>query len=80
MWCKQGFCLFPVWLFRGYDGCERGDRGCGWCDGVGWCGGAGVVEVVCSVKMGVRSTYRSTWGECGREQRLEWSTQTGSLQ
>ena len=30
-----------------------GDRSCGWCSGVGWCGGAGVVEVVCSVRMGV---------------------------
>ena len=33
-----------VW---GYDGCESGDRGCG------WCGGVGVVEVFCSVRMGV---------------------------
>ena len=36
-----------MWLFGGYDGCESGDLGCG------WCGGAGVVEVVCSVRMGV---------------------------
>ena len=41
------FCLFLAWLSGGYDGCESGDRGCG------WCGGAGVVEVFCSVRMGV---------------------------
>ena len=34
-------------MFRGYDGRESGDGGCG------WCGGAGVVEVVCSMRMGV---------------------------
>ena len=62
MWWKQGFCLFPAWLFGGYDGCESGDRGCGWCDGVGWFSGVGVVEVVCGVKMGVRRTFRSTCG------------------
>ena len=47
------FCLFLMWLFGGHDGCESGDRGCGWYGGVGWCGGAGVVEVVCGVRMGV---------------------------
>ena len=36
-----------MWLYGGHDGCESGDRGCG------WCGGAGLVEVVCSVRMGV---------------------------
>ena len=41
------FYLFPAWLFGGYDGCESGD---GTCD---WCGGVGVVEVLCSVTMGV---------------------------
>ena len=41
------FCVFLAWLFVGYDGCESGDRGCG------WCGGVGVVEVFCSVRMGV---------------------------
>ena len=34
-------------LFGGYDGYESGDRGCG------WFGSVGVVEVVCSVRMGV---------------------------
>ena len=34
-------------MFGEYDGCESGDRACGWCDGVG------VVEVVCGVRMGV---------------------------
>ena len=34
-------------LFGEYDGCESGDRGCG------WCGGVGVLEVVCGVSMGV---------------------------
>ena len=34
-------------LFGEYDGCESGDRGCG------WCGGVGVLEVVCGVAMGV---------------------------
>ena len=47
------FCLFLMWLLGGHDGCESGDRGCGWWGGVGWCGGAGVVEVVCGVRMGV---------------------------
>ena len=47
------FCLFLTWLVGGYDGCDSRDRGCGWCGGVGWCGGAGVVEMVCSVIMGV---------------------------
>ena len=41
------FCLFPEWLFGGYDGCESGDRGCG------WCGGVRVVEIVCGVRIGV---------------------------
>ena len=27
---ELGFCLFQTWLFGGYDGCESGDRGCGW--------------------------------------------------
>ena len=35
-------------MFGGCDGCESGDRGCGWCSG------ACVVEVVCSLGMGVR--------------------------
>ena len=47
------FIFFPSWLFRGYDGCESGDRGCGWCCGVAWCGGVCVVKVFCSVRMGV---------------------------
>ena len=47
------FCLFPAWLFGGYDECKSGDRGCGWCGGVGWCGVVGVVEVLCSVRMRV---------------------------
>ena len=34
-------------MFGVYDGCDSGDRGCG------WCGGAGVVKVVCSMGMGV---------------------------
>ena len=34
-------------MFGGYDGCESGDRVCGWCSSVG------VVKVVCSVRMGV---------------------------
>ena len=38
MWCKYVFLSFLTWLFRGYDGCESGDRGCGWCDCVGWRG------------------------------------------
>ena len=42
-----------MWLFGEYDGCEIGDRGCGWCGGVGWSVGAVVVEVVCSMRMGV---------------------------
>ena len=41
------FCLFPEWLFGEYDGCESGDRGCG------WCGGVRVVEIVCGVRIGV---------------------------
>ena len=40
-------CLFQVWLFRGYDGCESYDRGCAWCSSVG------VVDLVCGVRMGV---------------------------
>ena len=40
------FCLFPTLLFGGYDECEGGDGGCGWCGGVIWCSDAGVVEVV----------------------------------
>ena len=40
-------------MFGGYDGCESGDRGCGWCGGVGCSGGAGVVEVICSMRVGV---------------------------
>ena len=47
------FCLFTASLFGGYDGCESGDISCGWCGGVGRCSGAGVVEVVCDVRMGV---------------------------
>ena len=46
MWGSWVFCLFQTWLFGGYDGCESGDRGCGWCGSVG-------VEVVCGVRMGV---------------------------
>ena len=42
-----------MWLFAGYNGCESGERDCGCCGCVGWCGGASVVEVVCSVRMGV---------------------------
>ena len=38
--------FFSVCLFGGYDGCESGDRGCG------WCGGVGVVEVFSSVGVG----------------------------
>ena len=34
-------------MFGGYNWCESGDRGCGWCSSVG------VVKVVCSVRMGV---------------------------
>ena len=51
---KGFFCLFLTWLVGGYDGCDSRDRGCGWCGGVGWYGGAGVVEMVCSVIIGVR--------------------------
>ena len=40
-------------MFGGHDGCESGDRACDWCSGVGWSSGAGVVEVVCSMRMGV---------------------------
>ena len=40
-------------MFGGYNGCESDDRGCGWCGGIGWSGGAGVVEVVCVMRMGV---------------------------
>ena len=29
------FYLFPVWLFEGYDGCERGDGTCGCCGDLG---------------------------------------------
>ena len=29
------FCFFQAWLLGGYDGCERGNGGCGWCGGVG---------------------------------------------
>ena len=47
------FCIFLAWLFGKYDGCESGDRGCGWCRGVGWCGGVGAVEVLCNMRMGV---------------------------
>ena len=36
------FCLFLAWLFGGYDGCESGDEVM-----------VGVVEVFCSVRMGV---------------------------
>ena len=53
------FYLFPAWLFGGYDGCERGDGTCGWCGGLGWCDGVGVVEVFCSVAMGVGNRGRS---------------------
>ena len=34
------FCLSQAWVFREYDGCESGVRGCG------WGGGVGVVEKV----------------------------------
>ena len=47
------FCLFPAWLFGGYDGCERGYGTCGWCGGLAGCDGVGVVEVFYSVAMGV---------------------------
>ena len=40
-------CLFQAWLFRGYDGCESCDRGCG------WCGSVGVMDLVCGVRIGV---------------------------
>ena len=40
-------------VFWGHDGFESGDRGCGWCSGVGCSGGACVVEVICSMRMGV---------------------------
>ena len=46
-WAKRVFRQFLTWLFGGYDGSESGDRGCGWCRGTG------VVEVVCSTRMGV---------------------------
>ena len=45
--------LFPGRLFGGYDGCESGNGGCDGCGGVGWCGSVGVVEVFCSLRMGV---------------------------
>ena len=41
------FIFFWHSCLGGYHGCESGDRGCG------WCGGVGVVEVLCSVRMGV---------------------------
>ena len=47
MWWEQGFCLFQAWLFGGFDGCESGDRGCGWCRDVD------VLEVACVKRMGV---------------------------
>ena len=46
-------CHFPASLFEGYDGCENGDRGCGWCGGVGCSSGVDVVKVVCGVRMGL---------------------------
>ena len=56
MWGSWVFCLFQTWLFGGYDGCESGDRGCGWCGSVG-------VEVVCGVRMGVAVGCVGTRGE-----------------
>ena len=47
------FVFFRCGCLGGYDGCESGDRGFGWCNGVGWCGGVGVVDLVCSERMGV---------------------------
>ena len=47
MWCKCGS------LSGGCDGCESGDGGWDGCGGIGWCGSVGVVEVSCSVIMGV---------------------------
>ena len=47
------FYLFSAWLFGGYDGCESGDRVCDWCSGIVWCAGVSVVELFCSVRMGV---------------------------
>ena len=41
------FCLFQVWLFWEYDGCESGSRG------FVWYGGVGVVGMVCGLRMGV---------------------------
>ena len=51
------FCLFQAWLFGGYDGCESGDRGCG------WCGGVGLVEMVFVVRMGIAIGDVGTRGE-----------------
>ena len=47
MWCKCGS------LSGGCDGYESGDGGWDGCGGIGWCGSVGVVEVSCSVIMGV---------------------------
>ena len=46
MWCER-ICLFQVWLFGEDDGCESGDRGCG------WGGGVGIVKVVSGVEISV---------------------------
>ena len=51
------FCLFQARLFGEYDGCESGDRG------YGWCGSVGVVEVVCTVRMGVGVSGAENRGE-----------------
>ena len=48
------FCLFPVWLFGGYGGCETGDTSCGWYGDVSCCGGLGVVGGGLWFKIGCR--------------------------
>ena len=47
MWWEQGFLSFSGVVVGGFDGCERGDRGCGWCRDVD------VLEVACVKRMGV---------------------------
>ena len=51
------YCLIQASFFGGYDGCQNGDRGCG------WCGSVGMVGVVCDVRMGVAVGCVGTRGE-----------------
>ena len=51
------FCFLQACLLGGYDGCESGNGGCG------WCGSVGAVRVICGVRMGVANGCVGTRGK-----------------